>query len=416
MRKQRTKLTRALALAAVGAVALVGCGTDTTDTAASSAVESSAGESSSAAVERQSATPRVALSYDGGVLVLDAQTLEQVADIPAEGFIRLNSADNGRHVFVSESEGFRVLDMGTWTRKHGDHGHYYTSTPRLTDMRFGGAEPGHVVPHDSRITLFSDGTGEIDVVEPAELLRGNAKATSFTVEPHHGVAVHRGDGTVVVSVGNEETRSGLAILDKDRKEIARNDTCPGIHGEAAAADGVLTFGCQDGILIVTGNTIRKVDSPDDYGRIGNQAGSEKSPFVLGDYKTDKDAELERPNRFTLTDTRSGVLRVLPIATSYSFRSLERGTDGTAVILGTDGALHVIDPATGTETKKIPVIGAWSEPDEWQSPMPNLYISEGVAYVSDPAAKTLTAVNLATGEEQKKVTLDKTTIELTGVTG
>ena len=40
--------------------------------------------------ERASATPRLALSYDGGVLVLDAVTLQQAADIPMDGFVRLN--------------------------------------------------------------------------------------------------------------------------------------------------------------------------------------------------------------------------------------------------------------------------------------------------------------------------------------
>ena len=48
--------------------------------------------------------------------------------------------------------------------------------------------------------------------------------------------------------------------------------------------------------------ISKVDSPDGYGRIGNQAGTEASPYVLGDYKTDKDAELERPTRVSIIDT------------------------------------------------------------------------------------------------------------------
>ncbi|MFW0787607.1 zinc metallochaperone AztD [Gordonia sp. CPCC 206044] len=414
MQSQRTNLTRTLALLIASSCALVACGTDTDPGAA----ESAAGSSSSASpVEQQSATPRLALSYDGGILVLDADDLSQVADIPTEGFIRLNDADNGRNVFVSQTGGFGVLDMGTWTRQHGDHGHYYTQRPEMTDMRFGGEEPGHVVPHDSRITLFSDGTGEVDIVEPAELLQGNAKSTAYTVpEPHHGVAVSRGDGTLVVTSGNEEQRSGIVILDKARKEIARNDQCPEVHGEAAAADGALTFGCQDGILIVRGNQIQKVQSPDGYGRIGNQAGSEASPIVLGDYKTDADAELERPNRFTFTDTRTGELRVVPFPASYSFRSLERGPNGSAVILGTDGALYVYDPATAQQIRKIPAIGAWTEPDEWQSAMPNLYVRDEIAYISDPTAKSVTAIDLDTGEKTAQADLPHETIELTGVSG
>lgn len=407
----RTMTFRSATLAVALVCGLAACG---------SADSEDGGPSSSAkakATEQSGPTPRLALSYDGGVLVLDAGSLKQVADLPVEGFIRLNSAGNGRNVFISEASGFGVVDMGTWTDQHGDHGHSYTAAPAITDLRFGGDEAGHVVPHDSRITLFSDGTGEVNVVEPAELLEGKAKSTSFTVpEPHHGVAVSRADGSLVISVGNEDSRSGVAILDKDRKEIASNDQCPGIHGEAAAADGVLVFGCEDGLLIVTGNDIRKVKSPDSYGRIGNQAGSEESPVVLGDYKTDKDAEKERPNRFTLTDTRTGQLRVVPFSASYSFRGLKRGPDGEALILGTDGALHVIDPSTGQVSATIPVIDEWREPDKWQDPMPNLYVLGSTAYISDPAAKTIHAVDLTTRTVVADADLPQPTIELTGVTG
>lgn len=404
-----TNPTKIIALASVASFALAACGTDSSSGGASSAAP--------VATEQESATPRLALSYDGGVLILDANSLDQVADIPVEGFTRLNSAGNGRNVFVSTSDGFQVLDMGTWTESHGDHGHSYTATPVMTDMRFGGTKPGHVVPHDGRITLFSDGTGEVDIVDPDALAEGRAESTSHTVpEPHHGVAVARADDTLVVSVGNEDERSGIAILDGDRREIARNDQCPGIHGESGAADGVLTFGCEDGILIVRGNEIQKVQSPDGYGRIGNQAGDESSPISFGDYKKEQDAELERPQQFSLTDTRNGTIRIVPISTSYSFRSLERGPNGEAVLLGTDGAIHVFDVHTGAEIRSVPAIGAWTEPDEWQSPMPNMVVQNGVAYVSDPSAKTITAFDLADGKRKDQAQLPQTTIELTGVTG
>lgn len=370
-----------------------------------------------APTEQDSASPRLALSYDGGVLIVDAKTLDEVADIPVEGFTRLNSASNGRHVLVSQSDGFAVLDMGTWTDAHGDHGHHYTAPPTMTDIRFGGAEPGHVVAHDGMLTLFSDGTGAVDVVDPDALLDGDVEARSAaTREPHHGVAVARADGSIVVSVGDEDSRSGVAILDKSGREIAANDDCPGLHGEAAATAGVLTFGCENGILIVRGNDIRKIASPDPYGRIGNQSGSEHSPVILGDYKTNPDAEDERPRRFTLTDTADGTLTVVPLDASYSFRSLDRGPRGEAVILGTDGALHVFDTVTAQRVSRVAAIGAWTEPDEWQSPMPNLHVQNGIAYVTDPQARRLVAINLADGSMVAETSLDEPTIELTGVEG
>lgn len=396
--------------------ALLGAGC-ATPVSPPSADPAATGAAPSAPTERAAATPRLALSYDGGVLVVDAATLEQVADIPVEGFVRLNPASNGRHVFVSQADGFAVLDMGTWTEAHGDHGHHYTAEPVMTDLRFGGEEPGHVVAHDGMVTLFSDGTGAADVVDPHALLDGVAVAeTRVSTTPHHGVAVARDDGTVVVSIGDDRGRTGVKILDADDSVIAADDRCPGLHGEAAAAGGVLTFGCEDGLLIVRGNDIQKVVSPDPYGRIGNQAGSAASTVVLGDYKTEADAEVERPQRFTLTDTATGELRVVPLEASYSFRSLDRGADGEAVILGTDGALHVFDPLSAQRIGHFAAVPAWTEPAEWQSPMPNLHVQDGVAYVSDPQARRLVAVNLADGAVLAETTFARPTIELTGVEG
>lgn len=407
--------TKIKVLAALSASMLAaGCGDEQS---AETAEPAPATTTTTAPTERAAASPRLALSYDGGIVVLNARTLEQVADIPVDGFVRLNSAANGRHVLVSQSDGFAVLDAGTWTDAHGDHGHHYTAQPRLTDIRLGGTEPGHVVAHDDMLTLFSDGTGAVDVVDPDALLGGDVEVHSATVrEPHHGVAVARADGSVVVSVGDDDNRSGIAILDDEGAQVAVNDQCPGVHGEAAAADGVLTFGCEDGLLVVRGNDIRKVSSPDPFGRIGNQAGSDESPVVLGDYKTDPDAETERPRQFTLTDTTSGALTVVPIDVSYSFRSLDRGPRGEAVILGTDGALHVFDPVTAKRLARHAVIAAWTEPAEWQSPMPNLHVQDGTAYVSDPAANRLVAVNLADGSTVAETPLNHSTIELTGVSG
>ncbi len=370
-----------------------------------------------APAEQSTATPRLALSYDGGILVFDAGTLEQVADLPADGFLRLNPAANGRHVLVSRADGFEVLDLGTWTERHGDHRHYYTAAPALTGTRFGGAKPGHVVAHDDLLTLFSDGTGAVDVLDPAALLSGDAHARTVTTRPpHHGVAVARADGTTVVSVGDEQTRTGAVILDGTAAPLAASDDCPGLHGEAAAAGGALTLGCQDGVLIIRDNTIAKVPAPDPYGRIGNQAGSAASPIVLGDYKTDPDADLERPRRFSLIDTVAGTISIVPIDASYSFRSLGRGPAGEAVLLGTDGHLHVYDPATAQRTAHLPVIEAWTEPDDWQSPMPDLYLQDGIAYVSDPAGQRLVAVNLADGTVIAETAVPHTGIELTGVGG
>jgi hypothetical protein len=168
--------------------------------------------------------------------------------------------------------------------------------------------------------------------------------------------------------------------------------------------------------VYAGGILSKVTSPDPYGRIGNQAGTEVSPVVLGDYKSDPDAELERPTRVSLIDTRTRELTLVDLPASYSFRSLARGESGEALVLGTDGALHVIDPEGGTLVRSIPVVQPWTEPDDWQAPRPTVFALDGSVYVTDPSTDTLHAVDVPTGEVWNSVRLSVTPNELDGVPG
>ena len=422
--------TQILSAAAVLTLGLTACGSGTTaDPSASSTptpitraddVSTSVGAPSGATVEEGARTPRLALTHDEGVIVLDAVTMELLGEFPLEGFTRLNPVGDERHLMVTEGEGFRVLDLGGYSLPHGDHDHHHSTEPTLTEMTFAAKRPGHVVVHAGRTVLYGDGDGSIRSFDSDALREGATSKPEVTTRtertPHHGVAVEREDGSVVTTVGTEDERTGIVIRDAKGKEVASSDECPGVHGEAAAQGGALVFGCEDGLLLVQGDEITKVDAPDDYGRIGNQAGSEESPFVLGDYKTDPDAELERPTRVSITDTRDGSLRLVDLPASYSFRSLERGPDGEGVVLGTDGRLHVIDMAKGEVSRSIDVVEEWTEPTEWQQPRPTVHVQDGTAYVTEPSSKALHMVDLESGKVVSSGELPVVPNEIDGTLG
>ncbi|WP_370182446.1 zinc metallochaperone AztD [Rhodococcus wratislaviensis] len=383
----RRPLPTAVAAVALSATLLTSCSTDS---------------GTAEATTTDPATPRLALSYDGGVLVLDAQSLDVVGSAEVDGFTRLNPAGDDRHVLVSTGNSFTALD---------------TAEPALTDVTFEAKTPGHVVRHDGKTVLFDDGTGLVRVFDPAGLSEGTPDTTEFTTpEAHHGVAVELSDGSLLTTVGNEDERTGIVVLDRDRKEIVRNEDCPGVHGEAVAAGETVVVGCQNGLLIYRDGVITKVTSPDPYGRIGNQAGDEDSPIILGDYKTDPDAELERPERVSLTDTATGQLTLVDLGTSYTFRSLGRAPHGEALVLGTDGAVHVIDPNSKAVSRTVDVIEPWTEPDKWQSPRPALYVQDHTAYVTDPANKKIHTIDLDTWAVSGQADLPETPNEITGVAG
>ncbi|MET8799568.1 zinc metallochaperone AztD [Nocardia sp. NPDC004568] len=378
----RTGPIRAAALTGLltAVVAASGCGTGSTE-------------------ETAIADP-LAVTYDGGIHLLDGNTLVRGGGVELPGFNRVNPAGDDRHVIVSTSAGFRVFDA---------------VGGQFTDIEFPAQKPGHVVRHAGRTVLFADGTGTVTSFDPAELAEGAPQTAEYqAAHPHHGVAVELETGELAVTLGTEEERVGLVILDADRKEITRSEQCPGVHGETTAAGETLVVGCQNGALVYRDGTLTKIPSPDSYGRIGNQAGSEKSPIVLGDYKKDEHAELERPEQISLIDTEAGTIRLVDIGTSYTFRSLARGPEGEALVLGTDGALRVIDPGTGKVVRTIDVLDPWQEPLDWQQPRPALFVRDGIAYVSDTATKQIHRIDLASGTVTASVTLAETPNEISGV--
>ncbi|RYB92945.1 hypothetical protein EUA93_00395 [Nocardioides oleivorans] len=383
------------------------------DTSSDTASEAAAGSGTEAA----SATPRLAVTYDGGVLVVDATSGEVVVDEPMEGFVRASAAGDGRHVLISGAGGWQALDLGTWSHEHGDHAHHYTGdVPGLTGVAFEAVEPGHVVVHDEITTLFDDGTGTITVFDPADLGEGAPEVTTTAAdEAHHGVAVQLADRNLLMTVGDEESRSGVRLVGPSGAVMAETDECPGVHGEAFAEDTAV-FGCEDGAVVLDGRSFTKVTSPDGYGRIGNQAGSEVSPILLGDYKTDADAELERPTRIALIDTRDASLELVDLGTSYTFRSLGRGPDGEALVLGTDGALHVIDAESGRTTDTIEVVDRWREPLDWQQPRPALHVVGETAYVTDPRRDQVHVVDLGRAKVTSTLDLPHTPNEIVANAG
>ena len=398
-------LHRALiGVAAIGVVVtLASCSTGGDSAAPASSAESSADAAAGA---------RVAISYEGGILVLDGETLETVADFESEPFTRLNAAGDDRHVMVTMSEGFQVLDTAAGT----------SDEPELTDLIFEADTPGHVVRHADKTVLYADGTSDTTIFDTADLAGTTelpAVETVPGVEAHHGVSVVLEDGTFLTTVGNSDGRNGIVATDAEGNEIASSDQCPGVHGEGTAKDEAVVFGCENGALIYHDGTITKLDAPDQpYGRMGNAYVSETSPIVVGDYKDDVDAEGYLLHAVTLIDTETKTLEVvdLPEGVEYTFRDIVRGPGDLAYILSSDGAIHVLDPESGEITENFPVVEAWEGPAQWQDAHPALVVAGNIAYVTEPATNSVHAVDLTTGEVLASTELDVTPNEIAPAAG
>lgn len=413
---RRIALTSVLA---TSALLLTACASSAADPSGSAGPSSDSSTGSTV----DSAQSRVALTYDGGIYVLDGESLELEADLPIDGFNRLNPAGDGRHALVTTAEGFHVLDLGTWTDSSGTHS---VADPVLTDLVFDADTAGHVVRHGEKTILFADGTGDITIFETDALLDGALDGADelpetevvTSEEAHHGVAIELEDGTLLSTLGTSDSRSGIRVLDTNRDEIARSEECPSVHGEGAAANEIAVFGCSDGVLVYDAGAITKIAAQDTYGRTGNQYVSETSPITVGDYNSDPDSEGYLLTELVLTDTVAKTSTVVdaPEGVGYTWRGVARGPNDEAIVLGSDGALHVLDVETGEFTDSFPIIDAWEGPVEWQDAHPALIVVGDTAYVTDTATNSIHAVDIATGEITATTELDNTPNEIAVVTG
>ena len=396
--KRHSRLTVTTAALAGIALFATACAT----TPAESGPAASAPAEEGAAVD---GTGRVAVSFAGGIAVLDPETLSVVAELDSEEFTRLNNFGDGATIAVTTSAGFQLLD---------------TAAPSLTDVVFEGSKPGHVVVHHGKTVLYDDGTGVTTILDTDAFEDGygaTPELVTYTADaPHHGVSIVLEDGTLLTTVGDETARTGAAALhphDDHWDVAAASDECPGIHGEGTAQNEVVVFGCENGALLYLDGEFVKLTAPDEFGRTGNAYVSETSPIVVGDYKSDPDAEGSLLKAITLIDTVAQSLEVvnLPAGVEYTFRDIARGPGDLAYILATDGQIHVLDPATGELIDAYPVVEPWEGPAQWQDPHPAIKVNGDIAYVTEPSTNRVHAVDLTTGETVATADLGHTPNEI-----
>ena len=255
------------------------------------------------------------------------------------------------------------------------------------------ADPGHVVAHHGVTALFSDGDGTVTFFDPDDLVDGEPGTRVLELAvAHHGVAMQLSNGVVLTTAGDETERRSVLALDPDGGESARTDACPDVHGETVAAGEAVLFGCSGAVVVYENASFRTIGLPDEAAGVGGPVGTEHSSVVLADYGTEDETE---PTRVVMIDLADDSVRLIELPAAYYYWSLARTDDGLGLVLTTDGALHLIDPDSGDVVAAIPVIDAWTAPEDWRDAAPSVKVLDGLAYVSDPAGNAIHAVDVAT---------------------
>ena len=382
VRSRRHHLAAAMATAA--AVALAACSADAEPKV----------EERPEPVETDAAVSRLVVSYPDHVAVLDAVTLEVEGTFKTDSAPYVQVGADGRHVFTlaHQDERVRLVDSGTWTEAHGDHGHYYAADPVWGAYDVDGLSY-HVVSDDERSVVWLDDAGEFQVIDADHLADPTIEPTVITVaEPHHGVAVPTADGGFLATVAVDGDANGVAVLDATGAETARFETCPGLHGETHVGETAYAFGCGTGVMVVDTGQAVNIASPIDGAGTGTLASSHDSAVVVGDLRSE-DENADLATKVALYDTANGTSRAVDVAAPYS--NIVVG-EGHAFVIGTDGSVRSIDLATGG-VAVVASLDAWDKTDDWMEPRPYLAASGHELWVTDPHGSAIHRIDSETGE-------------------
>ncbi|PSL05995.1 hypothetical protein CLV30_103149 [Haloactinopolyspora alba] len=407
--RPRNRLTAALTAALALTVAACGTGADGSGSDAGSGSRTAAGEQDgppdSSRREVDAPRPRLVVAHQNGAAVIDPADGRRLAAFDTTSAPRLTTLGDGRHVALVQADAGRTdfLDAGAWSSAHGDHFHHYVADPALRTSAVDGPRPVHVVSNAGRTAVFHDGSGTAQVFGNDGLLIDSLDASTVdSGGAHHGVVVPLDDGALVSVPGPAELPNGMALVDAGGDVQARFEDCPGLHGETVV-DDTAVFGCENGLMLVTGDTSSTIANPDGSGeRVGGFAAGSADPLI-GDYADDS---------FAVVDVDAGTFEVVDAGATYG--PYAAGPHGRIVALGTDGSLRIIDPAGGSAVATIPVLDPFELPEGHGGLAPSLAVAGHTAYVADPATSTIVPVDLQARSAGEPIALEATPTDLVAV--
>lgn len=379
----------------------------TTAACAGSDAEPAGSTEPDGATDREStaaAQPRLVVASDSGAEVVAGSDLTSLGRFDLASRPKLQVAGDDRHVFVLQSDAGKVgvVDAGTWSDAHGDHTHSYVTDPSLLSTTFDEGTSYHAVSDDERSVVWFDDDASFRSFDWKGLEDDSVDVQRIqTGAGHHGVAAPLGDGGFLASFaeGEGEDASGVVVLDADGTETARIGGCEGLHGEAHAGDDAYAFGCGDGILVVEDGKGRTIPSPVDGAGTRSLVAAHDSDVLAGNLTNEDDETVG--TKIALYDVDAGTAKAVDLGVEFASYARDRGQ---TVVLGTDGALHVVDDETGEVVERHDVIDPWTLTDEYSDPKPQVAVGGGFAWVTDPRDSSVALFELGTGTERTRATL------------
>ena len=341
---------------------------------------------------------------EGKVTAIDAVSGDTLGTFALKSPASLVASQSGEAVFAVQGAGGQVsaIRSGIAIDDHGDHGDIELSEPALVDAVISGEKPAHFVEHGGKVALFFDGSGKVDLFSPHEWA-DEGKITPTQLDsgtPHHGLAVPWGDFTLVSTANAEDEkkpRIGLNVLDASGKLVGETHACPDLHGEAASGN-LLMVGCGDGVLVISGSgepQVKKLDYAGlPEGKTTTLIGGQGMQYFLGNYGADKVVIID--------PAEAAPYRLVELPTRRVHFVTDSVRPKFAYIFTEDGFLRQLDVVSGELVQAVKVTEPYSMDGEWSLPRPRIAVAGDVVAVTDPNAGVVHLVNIASFTESRTI--------------
>jgi outer membrane protein assembly factor BamB len=348
------------------------------------------------------------------VSVIDAEDGDVLASFGMPGPGSVYGSTSGRWFYVIHTAAGRVsvIDSGLRVEDHGDHQDLVIGAPFVRGTVNTGRRPIDTWVQNGMLTVHNDDDGTLAVFEDDRLEVALDYREIRGAGTGHNNAVVLGGDIVLLSLASAGTVTAYRM---DGSAIQTFEGCPGTHGwtvwgMTAAA------GCRDGVMLFTrsGDTITmtKVNNPagtPDNVRVGTLRSNPNASMIVGNWGAG--LALIDPRTATMTPVQ---LPAAPLAFYFT-------ADGSRLIVLTpDGNVHALNPATGQVLGTVAAVAPYVAPAMGQPPVarPGMTVGAGVAYVTNPPAGEIVAVDTTTMTVARRMNVGgtPTSIAMVSATG
>jgi hypothetical protein len=296
---------------------------------------------------------------------------------------------DGRYALVTTQEGVKVFDTGAWTVDHGDHVHYYSSTPGAVGS-ITIPDAGAVAGDGSSIAVFSESGGYASIYKHKDLdARHIVESERITSTPHQGMVIPY-EGHFIATVAGEGTApAAVEVRDGGNHTVLSEQPCAGSAAYATPRGGVV-LACTDGALLITEDdgqfAAEKIPYPADSAgippatRLEHRKGSNELAAPAGDGGIWHLNVSKRSWKYLKTP--------VPVATASAVGDTKR-----VLALGVNGSLMTLTPSSGEVTAHVAMLAPLSA---GAGALAQLRIDTARAYLGDPDGSTVREIDYADG--------------------